>query len=68
MLRMPVHFIQNYKPNSHCTSPKIPLHIIIKYKNSKMSNFYREAGTVDPRSGQPVSQVDSSKSFACSWG
>ena len=31
MLRMPVQFIQNYRPNSHCTSPKILLQIIIKY-------------------------------------
>ena len=30
--------------------------------------FYREAETVDPRSGQPVSQGDSLKSFARFWG
>ena len=30
--------------------------------------FYREAETVDPRSGHPVPQGDSSKSFARFWG
>ena len=30
--------------------------------------FYREAKTVCPRSGQPVSQGDSSESFARFWG
>ena len=42
MLRMPVQFIQNYRPNSHCTAPKILLQIIIKwvkYKNSKSINI-----------------------------
>ena len=30
--------------------------------------YYREAETVDPRSGHPVPQGDSSKSFARFWG
>ena len=30
--------------------------------------FYRESETVDPRSGHPVPQGDSSKSFARFWG
>ena len=30
--------------------------------------YYREAETVDPRSGHPVPQGDSLKSFARFWG
>ena len=43
----------------------------IKMRSLKVYNFffyYREAETVDPRSGHPVPQGDSSKSFARFWG